>query len=452
MSPESSRAELVGPHPALVELAAGRSLPKVSDPMPMLRSALAHGLAGVLLTEVEQTDQQWRRLVLGLLRARQASAEAWHQRLWHGVESIGGIFDDLGVEVAIAKGIAAEARWYSRLGERPCNDLDLLLSPAHLSRIDDIIAAVEPSHPLCGRTLDLAQRGFLQSIDLVHEGVPIDLHWDILKIGIPSRIRGIIWERTIPFPQANRSSVRMLDAETSYVHFLVHLNKDRFRRLLGFVDVARVYDREELEGAAIERLVRTEGIKTSVDESWNVVVSTLGLAAPRRESTPGIRTAIWRLAWPPSVRLRTEESRIRFLYRQYLIALLIPGRTIEAIWSWLHGRFPPAELLAYIHSDYAHRWGLNPVGGTQHTRMWSLTIGRVKAWWGRRRGVASIRAKSGAAPNERGLRRLGPQVVGTRDGMTRKYGFASSILEKTALITRFRERRFPMRKPYPPGQ
>ena len=405
MSPDSSRAEPVGPHPALVELAAGRGLPKVSDPMPMVRSAFAHGMAGLLLTEVEQTDQQWRRLVLGLLRARHASVEAWHQRLWRGIESIGGILDDLDVEVAIAKGIAAEARWYSRLGERPCSDLDLLLSPAHLSRIDDIIAAVEPTHPLCGKTVDLAQRGFLQSIDLVHDGVPIDLHWDILKIGIPSRNRDIIWERTLPFPLPNRSSVRMLDAETSYIHFLVHLNKDRFRRLLGFVDVARVYDREELDGAIVERLVRIDGIKTSVDESWNVVVSTLELAAPRRESTPGIRAVIWRLAWPPSVRLRTEESRIRFLYRQYLIALLIPGRTIEAIWSWLHGRFPPAELLAYIHSDYTRRWGLNSVSSTQHTRIWSLTIGRVKAWWGRRRGVARIRKKAGSAPKERGLRR-----------------------------------------------
>ncbi len=415
MSPQSLRAEPFGPHPALVELAAGRGLPKVSDPMPMVRSALAHGMYGLLLTEVEQSDQQWRGLVLALLHARHASVEAWHQRLWRGIESIGGLFDDLGVEVAIAKGIAAEARWYSRLGERPCTDLDLLLSPAHLDRIDDIIAAVEPTHPLCGKTLDLANRGFLQSIDLVYDGVPIDLHWDILKIGIPSRNRVLIWERSLPFPLSNCNSVRMLDAETSYVHFLVHLNKDRFRRLLGFVDVARVYDREELDGAAVERLIRIEGIKTSVDESWNVVVDTLRLAAPRRESTPGVRAVLWRLAWPPSVRLRGAESRIQFLYRQYLIALLIPGRTMEATWSWLHGRFPPAELLNYMHSDYTRRWGLNSVSSKQHARIWSLTIGRVKAWWGRRRGVARLRRTARSAPKERRLRRSGPQVAGIQD-------------------------------------
>jgi hypothetical protein len=376
----------------------------VSDPMPMVRSAFAHGMTGLLLTEVEETDQPWRRLVLGVLRARHVSVEAWHRQLWSAIESIAGILDDLGVEVAIAKGIAAEARWYSRLGERPCSDLDLLLSPAHLSRIDDIIAAIEPSHPLCGKTRDLAERGFLQSIDLKRDGVPIDLHWDIFKIGIPSRNREVIWERTVPFFLSNTSSVRMLDPETSYVHFLVHLNKDRFRRLLSFVDVARVYDQEELDGDAVERLVRTDGIKTSVDESWNVVVSTLQLPAPRRQSTPGIRAAVWRLAWPPSVRLLASESRIRFRHRQYLIALLIPGRTTEAIMSWLRGRFPPAELLAYVHS-VRQPWGGEPVTSTQHTMMWSLTVGRVKAWSGRRRGVAKLRGVGGLKPNKLGLSR-----------------------------------------------
>lgn len=400
MAPVSPSGDAQGPHPALIEVAAGRGLPNVSDPMPMLRSALAHGMAGLLLTEVEGTDQSWRPLVLGLLRARQASVEAWHQRLWSGLESIVGLLDDLGVEVAIAKGVAAEARWYSRLGERPCNDLDLLLSPAHLGRIDDIIEAVEPSHPLCGKTRRLAEQGFLQSIDLVHEGVPIDLHWDILKIGIPSRNCDAIWERTVPFPLRNRSSLRALDPETSYVHFLVHLNKDRFRRLLGFVDASRVYYREELDGGAVDRLVRADGLKTSVDASWSIVVSTLGLDAPTPRPTLGVRALIWQLAWPPSVRLRAAESRIRFRHRQYLIALLSPGRTTEALRCWLRGRSPPAELLAYVHSDYARRWGGNSVTDTPHTRMWSLTIGRVKAWSVRRRDLAQSTRTTGPQPKK----------------------------------------------------
>jgi hypothetical protein len=360
-------------------------------------------MSGLLLTEVERTDQPWRRLLLPPLKARQASVEAWHQRLWSGLESARKIFDELGVEVAIAKGIAAEARWYSRLGERPCNDLDLLLSPTQLDRIDDIIAAIEPSHPLCGKTFQLAKRGFLQSIDLKHEGVPIDLHWDIFKIGIPSRNLDEIWERTVTFSLPSGSSLRALDPETSFVHFLVHLNKDKFRRLLGFVDPARISHQEELDGEAVERLVRVDGIKTCVDASWNVVVDTLDLAAPRRTPTPGIRAVLWKLAWAPSVRLTAEDSRVRFRHRQYLIALLSPGRTTEAVQRWIRGRFPPQELLAYVHPEYAARWGGDSVTKTPHSWLWSLTVGRVKALIARRlRDARTAQMAGGKSRNKQG--------------------------------------------------
>jgi len=388
LHPRLQRREPARPHPALLEVAAGRGLPKVDDPMPLLRSALAHGMSGLLLTEVERTDQPWRSLLLRLLRARQATVQAWHKQLWSGLESIVELLNGIGVEVATAKGITAEARWYSRLGERPCGDLDLLLSPAHMGRIDDVIEAVEPSHPLCGKTRRLAERGFLESIDLMHDGVPIDLHWDIFKLGIPSKNRRAIWERTVPIALGNGTSVRVLDPETSYVHFLLHLNKDRFRRLLGFVDVARVFNQEELDNCAIDRLVKADGLATCVNESWNTVVTTLQLTAPKRASRRGIHSLIWKVAWRPSVRLRAEDSRMRFRHRQYLIALFSPGRMTETIGRWLRSRFPPAELLAYMYSDYGRRWGGQTVTETPRSWWWHLTFGRSKEWLGRRRQVA----------------------------------------------------------------
>jgi hypothetical protein len=377
-----------GPHPALIDVAAGRGLPIVTDPMPLLRSAVAHGMAGLLLSEVERTDPPWRRIALGVLTARQASVRAWHERLWAGLVSISAVLDDAGIDVAIAKGIAAEARWYARAGERPCNDLDLLLSPAHLGQIDDVIAAIEPSHPLRGKVRRLAERGVIQAVDLVHEGVPIDLHWDILKLGIPSRNRQAIWDRTVPFTLPDGRSLRALDAECSYVHFLMHLNKDRFRRLLGFVDVARVYEREELDHAAVERLVRADGIETSVSASWEVVVRTLGLHARNQIPAAGVRSLIWHIAWRPSVRLRAAESHVRFRHRQWLIAVLSRGRAVEAMRCWVRVTFPPANFLAYAHSDYASRWGAEPVSITPRSRLWALTIERMKLSRGRRRRAA----------------------------------------------------------------
>jgi hypothetical protein len=384
----SPRASVVGVHPALIDLAAGRGLPPVTDFMPLLRSSLEHGMSGLLLSEVERIDQPWRRIALRVLTARQASVEAWHKRLWAGLASASAVLDSIGVDVAIAKGIAAEARWYGRTGERPCNDLDLLLSPAHLDRIDDIIAAIEPSHPLCGKVRGLAERGHLQALDLVHEGVPIDLHFDLFKLGIASRNRQAIWDRTVPFILPDGRSLRALDAECSYVHFLLHLNKDRFGRLLGFVDVARVYERENLDHLAVSRLVRTDGLEVSVGASWDVVAGTLGLHAPNEFQAGIARSLVWHIAWRPSVRLRASESAVRFRHRQWLIAALCRGRLVETVRCWVRMSLPPADLLAYLHSEYANRWGAEPVSTTPRSRLWAMTIGRIQASVQRRRRAA----------------------------------------------------------------
>jgi hypothetical protein len=393
----------VGPHPALIEVAAGRRLPAVTDPGPLLRSAFAHGMAGLLLSEVERARPPWRRTALAVLTARQAAVRAWHQRLWAGLASVAATLEELGVEVAVAKGVVAEARWYDRMGERPCSDLDLLLSPADLGRIDDVVAAIEPSHPLCGSVRRLAERALLQSIDLERNGVPIDLHWDILKLGIPSRNRQVIWDRTVPFSFPDGRLLRVLDAECSFVHLLVHLNKDRFRRLLGFVDVARIQELEDLDHAAVRRLARADGIEASVGASWDVVVRTLGLPAGNDLQAGGVRSLVWQIAWRPSVRLRATESTVRYRHRQWLIALLGRGRAVEALRCWVREIFPPAELLAYLHSGYARRWGAEPVSVRPRSRLWALTVGRLQAALGRRRRAATAARLVAGDPGQGGL-------------------------------------------------
>jgi Uncharacterised nucleotidyltransferase len=394
----------VGPHPALIEVAAGRRLPAVTDPGPLLRSAFAHGMAGLLLSEVERVRPPWRRTARAALTARQAAVQAWHERLWTGLAAVAATLDDLGVEVAVAKGVVAEARWYTRMGERPSSDLDLLLSPAQLGRLDDVVAAIEPAHPLCGKVRRLAERGLLQSIDLECDGVPIDLHWDILKLGIPSRNRQAIWDRTVPFSSPDGRVLRVLDPECAFVHLLVHLNKDRFRRLLGFADVARIHALEDLDRAAVRRLARTDGIETSVGASWDVVVRTLGLPAGDDLTTGGVRSLVWRIAWRPSVRLRAAESTVRYRHRQWLIAVLSRGRAVEALRCWTRETFPPADLLAYLHSGFARRWGSEPVSVTPRPRVWALTVGRVQAARQRRRRAATVARLAAGGPGQGGVR------------------------------------------------
>jgi hypothetical protein len=296
-----------------------------------------------------------------------------------------------GIDVAMAKGVAAEARWYDRLGERPSSDLDLVLSPAHVDRIDDAIALLEPSHPLCGRAAAYARRGIVPSVDVVYEGVPIDLHVDALKLGVRSRNRDAIWERTLAFATPSGASVRVLDAESSLLLFLVHLNKDRFYRLLGFTDVARVHERDTVDRGVVAALAAADGISTSVELSWNVVVDTLGLDAPRARERAGARRAVWNLAWAPPTRLLGGEGKMRFRHRQWLIALLARGRTLEAAVAWVRTTFPPREVVTYAHSAYAPRWGGAPVADAPRSYLVALTAGRVRAVMGRRRAVMQER-------------------------------------------------------------
>jgi hypothetical protein len=183
----------------------------------------------------------------------------------------------------------------------------------------------------------------------------------------------------------------------------VHVNKDRFRRLLGFADPARIHQREDLDHAAMQRLVRADGIETSVSASWDVVVRTLGLDAPNPFRAGPVRSLAWHVAWRPSVRLRATESTIRFRHRQWLIALLGRGRAVETARCWVRMTFPPTDLLAYLHSGYASRWGAEPVSTTPRSRLWALTIGRVQASLQRRRRAAkATRLVAGGARRGRG--------------------------------------------------
>jgi hypothetical protein len=367
------------PHPALLELAAGRPLPPVSKPQELLRSAREHRMTGLLWSRVEAgepaTDGAWR----GALARETLLIRARHRRLWEALATVTGRLEAMGVEVATAKGVTAEARWYDRLGERPCIDVDLVVSPAQLRRVGDIVRELQPEHPFRDRVQDLIDRGMIQSVDIRSEdGVWIDIHADILKFEIPSRQRELFWERTVSFPLPDGSTVRTLDPETSLIEFLLHLNKDRFRCLLGYVDVARILEREELDWDFIDRCLRTEGLEAHAYLTLEAVTSTLGLPTPRHHPVRGWRPLLWRALWRPSVRLQGDLGFLRFQRRQLLIPLTARRRTAEAIPRLWERLLPPPELLAYWHPQ------------TTGPYLWRLAVGRARTRLQQRRWATQL--------------------------------------------------------------
>jgi hypothetical protein len=371
---------MASPHPALRELAAGRPLPEVDDWDRLLLSAREHRLSGLLNTWANSGDGHVPEHCREALRREDLSSWARHARLWKVLTVTSERLANLGIEVATAKGVTAEARWYDRIGERPCKDIDLLLAPEDVSRIEEVVATLHPDHPLRSEVASLVGRDTLQSIDLRVDGVEVDLHTDILKLGIGSRQRDLIWQRTVLVPTPHGGRVRVLDPETSLALFLVHLNKDRFRYLLGFVDVHRLIEREDLDWGFLWDFLRREGIELHGALTLQTVADTLRVALPTHTPPGGWRAVLWQMLWRPSKRLQGDFAKVAFKRSHFWIPFLARGRLDEALRWWRQVVFPPRALLA----------GYLPE--TSGPYLWRLLTGRLRDAIRRRRRAAELAA------------------------------------------------------------
>lgn len=342
------------PHPALYELAAGRPLPEVPDRelAVLLASAAEHRMTGLLWTRVMAGELALPPQDAVAVSRQDLREQAHHLRLWRVVDQVQRELAEAGIEIALAKGISAEHRWYSRLGERPCNDLDLVLAPDAVGSIDEVLRRLHPQHALRGSTRHLMTSGVLQSIDLDVNGIELDLHADLLKYELPTRQPHALFDSRVSIVGPRGVTASALSAEMSLVHFLLHLNKDNFARLLAYADVARILsvDRDRLDWDLIFDFIRGEGLETHVLSALQEVVSRLGLRAPATPVVGGARSVVWRYLWPESDRLRGSESLQRHRHRLLWIPWTARGRLPEAFYWWFRRRvFPPAALLALYY-------------------------------------------------------------------------------------------------------
>jgi len=272
---------MVRPHPVLFDLAAGRPprtvAPDAAD--HLLESAIDHRMTGLLWSAIsgggiDLPSEHERRVA-----ARDAAVELHHRRLWDVMDAIHARLHALGIGVAFFKGVVAEARWYDRLAERPCRDLDLLLEPQARTRIGEVLEALQPAHPFREQLPPLVRSGVLQSIDLIVDGLAVDVHLDLLKFEVPTRQAERIWSRVTKVATPEGRSVPTIDDEVSLIHFLLHANKDRFSRLIAYADVARVLRRGEgdLDWPFIDDFLRREGLRVPVYSALGAITDGLGL-------------------------------------------------------------------------------------------------------------------------------------------------------------------------------
>jgi hypothetical protein len=355
------------PHPLLLTLAAGH-LPEREEPIDdrLVKSAMEHRMQGLLwewidaglVTCDEQIRASLAMVVLGLRRRS--------QRMFESILEIGQTLASRDLDFAVLKGVGVERRWYSGPGSRPAGDIDLWLAPHQLHRVREAVSMIQPDHPLVEDVAELVARHRLRSIDLRWKDFPVDLHFDPFKYGVWFEDLDSLWARSRPIDEG----VRFTTEEVELVLSLLHLNKDRFARLLGFVDVMRIASDSEVCTAAWS-LTERVGAQVPVASAASVVETTLGMCFDLPDPEPGLRTAVWNSVWPERIRLLGEDGLNRMRRRQDWIPLLCEGHVGDALRYLRHVWFPPKRLLEYFNP---HVTGLS-----YPAALWKARTGAARA-------------------------------------------------------------------------
>lgn len=380
------------PHRALVDLVAARNPAINTLSRPLVESAVEHRVPGLLHTWADQ-----RGLITGMwgdtLTALDANIWARNRMLTSLAERVRSTANGMGVPVAFIKGVALEALAYERMGERPSGDLDIVVRSPEPSTMARLVEALQPDHPWLGRLDDLVATGHLQSVDLVVQGIPMDIHLDPLKMEVAAmRHPDRLWER-VTTVTVEGTTLPTFDAEASFALALLHLNKDRFSHLIAYADVIRLWDQVE-DWEWIEEFARSEGILTPLRETAVVVLTDLDLTDREVPLPAGNGARLWRMMWPERIRLSGATGRVRYRYRQMFIPALSGGRLSEVMIAWLKRIFPPREVLQ-IH--YPRSRG---------PYLWRLVTGRINRRIQRRkrRKAVTDRSQSSADVHSSDLR------------------------------------------------
>jgi len=333
------------PDPILLNLARGRPLHEPPDSEAFLASASEQRMTGLVWSRIRSGELALSEDTRFELMQRHLQMRMRERQIWSALSEIARRLEPLGVQLGTFKGPTAAARWYDAEGERPFGDLDLLVAPQDRWRATEIAEAIEPGHQLAPVLQALVDDEVLPSVDLVVDGVAVDLHFDLLKFEVPGRHLDLFWARTLPYPLEGGGTVRVLDPEASLVHFLMHVNRDRFRHLLGHIDVARVIQREDLDWDVVLELMRSEGLEVPLLLTLEAIGEVMDLDLPALPHPGGWRATAWRRLWSPGVRLRGEEGAYRFRNRHRALPFLARGRTGDGLRHWLHYAVPPRSMM-----------------------------------------------------------------------------------------------------------
>ncbi|HXT37563.1 MAG TPA: nucleotidyltransferase family protein, partial [Chloroflexota bacterium] len=257
-----------------------------------------------------------------------------------------------GIEVLVLKGAALAHDLYPRPELRPYGDLDILCRPADFPRLATALLEAgyrrEDPNDAAGLRPPLdssRRRNFIDPLG----GVLIEVHLDVLGLGLPARRREDFWReaRTL---EIGRLRVRALSPTHQLLHLAIHVHAHCYSRLLWLIDLDLLIRRqgETIEWDRLPALGRGEGVGTVLRHALattHAILSTPIPPLPPPTAGERLLAICYRLIWPLEKVRRLERSEhLRLLRfqpgtgdpRDLFYSLLLLGRRREKWRAWRH--------------------------------------------------------------------------------------------------------------------
>ncbi|HEV2235299.1 MAG TPA: nucleotidyltransferase family protein [Ktedonobacterales bacterium] len=157
-----------------------------------------------------------------------------------------------GIAPIVLKGPALASTIYPTRDLRPFGDLDLLVRKEELDRADAVLRALAYV-PYANGPTELED--FHRVYAAAGRDAVVELHTDLLQLGLPTACGAALWERAERWemPEWEQPAL-LLGREHQLLHLCVHLHLHGYRRLIWFIDLAR--------------LLRVRGTEVRWDDLW----------------------------------------------------------------------------------------------------------------------------------------------------------------------------------------
>ncbi|MGH8911040.1 MAG: nucleotidyltransferase family protein [Acidimicrobiia bacterium] len=357
------------PHPLLIEVAAGRAIDPAAVDLTVVEAAVEHRMSGLLLAamgDAETADHGIR----ARLEAIDMAATVQRVRLMGVAASLHRKLEAADIDHFFFKGVVEAHRLFDEPNHRPFADVDLCIRPGE--SLSAATAAIAPDFPNVDLLDDLEAGGYISSVSFFEDGQPLDLHTDVVRVGPRARHPELWWGNTLALDLPGLGTVRALNREASFVVFVLHQARDRFRYLIGAAEY-RLRLSEDLSFDAIRSLAEAEGLWDQVAVGMSAMSEDLKIPTP--VSVPNtVRARQWQRLWKRDVRLAGPAGRYRYARRSvWLMPVMARGRMAASLFWIARSAFPPD---AQLRRKHPHARG---------PYLWRVVSSRVSHMTGRRR-------------------------------------------------------------------